>query len=56
LFRLRERFRRDRDEGDLPAHADPGLLARYVMTVANSVEAASGAGRDELHRVADTAL
>jgi AcrR family transcriptional regulator len=56
--RLRDRFQRAVDEGDLPPDADPGLLARYIMTVANgiAVQAASGAGRDELQQVADVAL
>ena len=56
--RLEARFRRARDEGDLPATSDPELLARYVMTVGNgiAVQAAGGAGPDELHRVADVAL
>ncbi|WP_381803520.1 TetR family transcriptional regulator C-terminal domain-containing protein [Streptomyces niveus] len=31
---VRERFRRAVDEGDLPPQADPGLLARYVTTLA----------------------
>ncbi|ARQ71039.1 TetR/AcrR family transcriptional regulator [Streptomyces marincola] len=56
--RLRGRFQRAVDEGDLPADVDPGLLARYVMTVSNgiAVQAAGGAGRDELHVVAAAAL
>ena len=55
---LRDRFRRAVDDGDLPADADPGLLARYLMTVANgiAVQAAGGADRDELQLVADMAL
>ena len=55
---LHERFRRAVDEGDLPPETDPGLLARYVMTVANgiAVQAASGATREDLQRVADVAL
>ncbi|MGK5685531.1 TetR/AcrR family transcriptional regulator [Actinoplanes sp. URMC 104] len=55
---LRDRFQRAVDEGDLPAGADPGLLARYLMTVANgiAVQAAGGAPRDELRLVADLAL
>ncbi|MEV5433775.1 TetR/AcrR family transcriptional regulator [Streptomyces sp. NPDC052701] len=55
---LRARFRQAVDEGDLPPDTDPGLLARYVMTVANgiAVQAASGATRDELQQVADMAL
>jgi AcrR family transcriptional regulator len=55
---LRDRFRQAVDEGDLPPDADPGLLARYIMTVANgiAVQAAGGAGQDELRQVADAAL
>ncbi|WP_128381473.1 TetR/AcrR family transcriptional regulator [Streptomyces cavernae] len=55
---LRDRFRRAVDEGDLPPDTDPELLARYLMTVANgiAVQAASGATRDDLQRVADMAL
>jgi AcrR family transcriptional regulator len=55
---LQERFRRARDEGDLPATSDPELLARYLMTVGAgiAVQSAGGAGRDELHRVAEAAL
>ncbi|WP_199441457.1 TetR/AcrR family transcriptional regulator [Umezawaea beigongshangensis] len=55
---LRTRFQRAADEGDLPAGTDPGLLARYLMTVANgiAVQAAGGAAADELHLVADMAL
>jgi AcrR family transcriptional regulator len=56
--RLRDRFQRAKDEGDLPPTSDPALLARLVATVASgiAVQAAGGAGRDELHRVADAAL
>ncbi|MEU8706337.1 TetR/AcrR family transcriptional regulator [Streptomyces sp. NPDC048565] len=55
---LRDRFRQAIDEGDLPAGADPDTLARYLMTMANgiAVQAATGATRDELQRVADAAL
>jgi AcrR family transcriptional regulator len=55
---LRDRFRRALDEGDLPAGADPALLARYLMTVANgiAVQAAGGTGREELQLVADMAM
>ncbi|WP_367124962.1 TetR/AcrR family transcriptional regulator [Streptomyces phytohabitans] len=55
---LRDRFVRAVDEGDLPPGADPGVLARYLMTVANgiAVQAASGATREELQPVADAAL
>ena len=55
---LRDRFRRAVAEGDLPPDADPGLLARYIMTVANgiAVQAVGGATRDDLQQVADLAL
>jgi AcrR family transcriptional regulator len=56
--RLRARFARAVDEGDLPADTDPGLLARYLMTVGNgiAVQAAGGVAADDLHQVADGAL
>ena len=55
---LRNRFQRAVEDGDLPAGADPGLLARHLMTVANgiAVQAAGGTARDELRLVADTVL
>ncbi|WP_372661040.1 hypothetical protein [Amycolatopsis kentuckyensis] len=55
---LRERFRRAVDEGDLPTVAEPELIARFVMTIANglAVQAAGGATREELQRVAELAL
>ncbi|MBF6222604.1 TetR/AcrR family transcriptional regulator [Nocardia abscessus] len=56
--RVRERFQRAVDDGDLPADADPALLARYVTTVAYgiAVQAASGVERDELQEIAHAAL
>ncbi len=56
--RVRERFQRAVDDGDLPAEADPALLARYVTTVAYgiAVQAASGVDRDELQEIAAAAL
>jgi AcrR family transcriptional regulator len=55
---LTGRLQQAADEGDLPADADPRLLARYLMTVANgiAVQAAGGATRDEVQQVADLAL
>jgi AcrR family transcriptional regulator len=55
---LRDRFQQAVDDGDLPHGADPTLLARYLMTVANgiAVQAAGGSSRDELQLVADMAL
>lgn len=56
--RLRERFERARREGDLPKRANADDLARYATTVSHgiAVQAASGATREELQRVADIAL
>jgi len=55
---VRRRFERARAEGDLPADSDPADLARYVVTVLRgmAVQAAGGAGREELRRVAEMAL
>lgn len=55
---IRERLKRAKREGDLPEDADPAGLARFVATVIHgmAVEAASGASRKELERVAATAL
>ncbi len=55
---LRERFQRAVREGDLPVSADPDLIARYVMTIANgmAVQATGGTTREELQQVADAAL
>jgi AcrR family transcriptional regulator len=55
---LRRRFSRAVVEGDLPADADPGALARFVATVnfGLAVQAATGATRADLLRVVDTAL
>lgn len=55
---LAERLARARDEGDLPADADPAVLARYVMVVSEgqAVHASAGATRDELMQSAAIAL
>jgi hypothetical protein len=55
---LRRRFSQAKSAGDLPADAHPADLARYLMTVVQgmAVQAASGANRQELRRVAKTAL
>jgi AcrR family transcriptional regulator len=55
---LRERFERAKVEGDLPAEADPGDLARYVMAVMHgmSVQSAGGASREDLQGVIDFSL
>ena len=55
---LAQRFELAREEGDLPADAKPLDLARYVATVHHglSVQAASGANREELLAVVELAL
>jgi AcrR family transcriptional regulator len=55
---LRRRLERAQSDGDLPADCDPGDLARFVTTITDgiAVQAASGRDRDELRRVAETAL
>jgi AcrR family transcriptional regulator len=55
---VRERLKRAKDEGDLPKDADPAGLARFIATITQgmAVQAAGGANRAELRRVAATAL
>jgi AcrR family transcriptional regulator len=55
---VRQRFERALAEGDLPADVEPADLARYLMTLIRgmAVQAAGGDSRDELRRVAETAL
>lgn len=55
---IRKRFERAARDGDLPKHADPAALARYVATVQQgmSVQATTGASRKQLLQVADTAM
>jgi AcrR family transcriptional regulator len=55
---LRERFERARAEGDLKPGSDPDALARYLTAIGQgiSVQAAGGASREDLHRIADQAL
>jgi AcrR family transcriptional regulator len=54
----RKRFLRAKQEGDLPAGADPAALARYLstLTAGMAVEAVHGADRAEMRSVADIAL
>lgn len=56
--RVRDRFVRAREDGDLPPESDPVLLARYVTTLVFgiAVQASSGVDREELQRMADAAL
>jgi AcrR family transcriptional regulator len=55
---IRKRLDRAKREGDLPPHASPADLARYLATVYQgmSVQAAGGATREQLRRVAKIAL
>ena len=55
---LRRRFERAVSDGDLKADVDCADLARYFVTVVQgmAVQAAGGASRDALRRVADIAL
>lgn len=56
--RLRERLQRAHDEGDLPASADPAVLAAWLMATAHgiAVQAKAGFPRERLQAVADQAL
>src|SRR5215475_10128276 len=55
---LRERLERAIAEGEIPPGLDPADYARYIMTVLEgmSVQAAGGASREELHKVAERTL
>ena len=55
---LRQRFEQARADGDLAAEAEPADLARFVATVHQglSVQAASGATREEMMAVVELAL
>ena len=55
---IRERLKRAKAEGELPPSADPAALARFIATITQgmAVQAAGGASRAELRRVADTAM
>lgn len=55
---IRVRLERARAEGDLPASADPAALAGFLATMMHgmAVQAAGGASKDELRRIAMIAL
>jgi AcrR family transcriptional regulator len=55
---LRERFAHAVASGDLPAEADAADLARFVSAILQgmAVQAAGGAGRDQLRKLADMAI
>jgi hypothetical protein len=53
-----KRLERAKSEGDLPRHANPADLARFVMAILNgiAVAGATGAGRRQLKSIGDIAL
>ena len=55
---LRLRFERAQIDGDLKPDADPAALAKYIAVVSHgmAVHATSGATREQLRPVAETAL
>ncbi len=55
---IRRRLQHAKSEGDLPADTVPADLARYVATILRgmAVQAAGGASRGKLQRVAEIAL
>ena len=56
--RVAERFERAIAEGESSPELDPADYARYIMTVLEgmSVQAAGGASRADLHKVAEMTL
>lgn len=56
--RLCARLQQAQQEGDLPEHADPVVLARYLGTVVQgmAIQATNGASQDELLQVARMTL
>lgn len=55
---LRERFKRARQEGDLPPSVDPAILAEYLAALASgiTVQSAGGSTPEQLSRVVDLAI
>jgi AcrR family transcriptional regulator len=55
---LRQRFERSKSDGDLPEDADAAGLADFITCVFQgmTVQAINGAGREQLLRIARTAL
>ena len=55
---IRKRLERAKSEGDLPRHANPADLARYIMAVLDgiAVAGATGAKRKQLQTIAEVAL
>lgn len=55
---LSNRLEQAKKDGDLPEHADPVALARYIATIVAgmSIQAANGASREDLEHVITIAL
>jgi AcrR family transcriptional regulator len=55
---IRKRLERAKADGDLPPHANPTDLARFIMAVLDgiAVAGATGAGPKQLKKIADVAL
>jgi len=55
---LLDRFRRAKDEGDLPEGVEPEALTVYLATIIQgvTVQAAGGASPEQLKRIVDTTL
>jgi hypothetical protein len=55
---IRKRLKRAKSEGDLPRHANPASLARFIMAILEgiSVAGATGASRKQLQTIAEVAL
>lgn len=55
---IRKRLERAKSEGDLPRHANPADLARYIMAVLDgiAVAGATGANRKQLQTITEVAL
>jgi AcrR family transcriptional regulator len=55
---IQARLERARRDGDLPAHADPGTLTGFIVSLMNgmAVQACNGLDRAALNRVVDLAL
>lgn len=55
---IRKRLERAKSEGDLPRHANPADLARYIMAILDgiAVAGATGANRKQLQTITEVAL
>jgi len=55
---IRKRLERAKADGDLPRHANPADLARFIMAILDgiAVAGATGAEAKQLKKIADVAL